>query len=206
MPARGHRRKSRSISLQRPFPHSFCGWTGIMTCTRFRNAMEQGECLKTNPMLFKKKLRLARMNVGGSPETPAFVNKWMSDHGVDVLGITETHLKPDGKIRVGYFAINAPRPPPEQGRNSGGVTLLFRKAGGVKLIYKHVEKNFQMVIAQVGKVKCGVVYISPKATRTETEECLRMLNTHSRGNSIIGGDWNARHKQWDQNRIEGEIN
>ncbi len=34
----------------------------------------------------------------------------MSDHGVDVLGITETHLKPDGKIRVDYFAVNAPRP------------------------------------------------------------------------------------------------
>ncbi len=50
------------------------------------------------------------MNVGGSPETPAFINKLMSDHGVDVVGITETHLKPDGKFRVEYFAINAPRP------------------------------------------------------------------------------------------------
>ncbi len=73
----------------------------------------------------------------------------------------------------------------------------------VKLIYKHAGENFQMVIAQVGKVKCGVVYISPKATRTETEECLRMLNTHSRGNSIIGGDWNARHKQWTKSNRRG---
>ncbi len=39
----------------------------------------------------------------------------------------------------------------------GGVTLLFRKAGGVKEIYKHAEKNFRMAIAQVGKGKCGVV-------------------------------------------------
>ncbi len=93
------------------------------------------------------------------------------------LGITKTHLKPGGGIRVAYFAINAPRPPPERGRNSGGVTLLFRTAGGVKRIYKHAGNNFQMVIAQVGKGKCGVAYISPIATRTETEECLRILNT-----------------------------
>ncbi len=83
----------------------------------------------------------------------------MLKHYCSQLGMTKAHLKHEGKIRVDYFAINAPRPPPERGLNSGGVSLLFRKTGGVKLIYKHAEKNFPMVIAQVGKVKCGVIHV-----------------------------------------------
>ncbi len=35
-------------------PTEFWGRIGMISCTRFRNAMEQTECLKTNPMLFKK--------------------------------------------------------------------------------------------------------------------------------------------------------
>ncbi len=88
--------------------------------------------------------------------------------------------------------------PPEQGKSSGGVSLFLRKVAGSRVIFKQSEKNFQLIIAQVGHIKIGAVYISPSATKEETEECLRMINMHARGREIVCGDWNARHKRWDR--------
>ncbi len=58
---------------------------------------------KTTMMLFKKRWRVAALNVGGSPETPVYVDKMMRHHGIDIVGITETHLRPEGKIKTDYF-------------------------------------------------------------------------------------------------------
>ncbi len=58
-------------------------------------------------------------------------------------------------------------------RRQGGIQeglLSLQKPYGVKLIFKHAEKNYQLIIAQVGQTKCGVDYISPAATRSETEK------------------------------------
>ncbi len=71
-------------------------------------------------MLFKKKWRIATLNVGGSPEAPAYLEKLMEYHGVDIICLTETHLIPERKIRTNYFSFNAMRPPPKGGNNSGG--------------------------------------------------------------------------------------
>ncbi len=108
---------------------------------------------KTQKMLFKKNWRIATLNVGGSAETAAYVDKMMKNHGIDIVAITETHLKPEGKIQTGAFGYNVMRPPPEQGNNSGGVSLFLRKVAGSRVIFKRSEKNFQLIIAQVCHIK-----------------------------------------------------
>ncbi len=121
----------------------------------------------------------------------------MRHHGIDIASIAETHLRPEGKIRTDYFSFNATRTPPKEGRNSGGVSLLFRKAGGDRW-YSSIQKRTSNIICQLGQIKIGVVYLSPASSRAETEKCLNMINTHARGKSILCGDWNSRHQEWDR--------
>ncbi len=78
---------------------------------------------------------------GGSPETPEFIKTLVSNHGIDIVAITETYLKPEGKIRTNFFSFNAILPPPEVGRNSGGVSLFLRNSANARLVFKHAKKN-----------------------------------------------------------------
>ncbi len=48
---------------------------------------------KTEKMLFKKNWSITTLNMEGSVETAAYVHKMMKNHGIDVVAITETHLK-----------------------------------------------------------------------------------------------------------------
>ncbi len=74
---------------------------------------------KATMMLFRRRWRIAILNVGGSPETPTYIEKMMQNHGVDIAGITETHLIPERKIRTKFFSFNAVRPPPKIRENLG---------------------------------------------------------------------------------------
>ncbi len=76
-------------------------------------------------MLFSRKWRIATLNVGGSPETPKYIEKMIHNHTIDIVGITETHLIPEGKIRTNFFSFNAARPPPKAGRKLWGGALSF---------------------------------------------------------------------------------
>ncbi len=51
-------------------------------------------------ILFNKKWRIATLNADGSPETPKYVQQLMSNHNVNIIGVTETHLHPESKIRT----------------------------------------------------------------------------------------------------------
>ncbi len=94
-------------------------------------------------MIFNNKWRIATFNVGGSSKTPVFIEKLVRNHAIDIVGITETRLKPEGKIRTNFCSLNAIRPPPEVGRNSGGVSLFLRKSANARLVFKHAEKVFK---------------------------------------------------------------
>ncbi len=117
------------------------------------------------------------------------IHKYLhANHNLNIIGVTETRLHPKSKIRTEYFAINAPRPPPLRGQDTGGVSFIFWTLCGVRLIFKHAEKKFQLIIAQLGKVKCGIAYLSPKSTKIETQKALKSYfparkrkNNHVRG-------------------------
>ncbi len=94
-------------------------------------------------MIFGNKWRIATFNVGEFPETLASIEKLVSNHGIDIVGITETRLKPEGKMRTNFFTFNAIRPPSEEGRNLGGVSLFLRNSANARLVFKHAEKFFK---------------------------------------------------------------
>ncbi len=76
-------------------------------------------------------------------------------------------MRPEGKIRTDYFSFNATRPPPKEGRNSGGVSLLFRKGAGASQIFKHSEKELPNYYTPVGAFqdRAGVLIASIKQSR-----------------------------------------
>ncbi len=55
------------------------------------------------------------------------------------------------------------------------------------MIVNRSEKKFLLTIAQVGQMEIGAEYISPAATKEETEKCLRIINMHARRKEIVCG-------------------
>ena len=143
-------------------------------------------------------LKFATINVGGSLETENFVEKRFSESKCAVVGVTETHCRMRGKVRCGYAQIGAPRPEDGNRACHGGVALLFAQDVAFRLLFKHAEKNFQIVVARVRNMNAAVVYIAPSANLEASARCLKLLQTHCRGPTAIMGDWNARHRKWDK--------
>ncbi len=100
----------------------------------------------------------------GSPETPTYIEKMMQNHEVDIVGITDTHLIPERRIRT--LLLECCSLPPNAGI-FGRVSLFFRREEAAILIFKHYERNYQLIIAQVGHFRIGVVYTSPAAIKRE---------------------------------------
>ena len=78
----------------------------------------------------------------------------------------------------------------------GGVALLTKTGVKQRLLYKHAEKSFQMIIARVLSITIAVVYLAPSASDEEEDSYLNMLRTHARGLTLAMGDFNTRNKSW----------
>ncbi len=138
------------------------------------------------------------------PETHTYLTRKVQNHSSDIRGLTETLLQPDGRLRTNYFTIDAPLPSaltrwpdrPQTGpiqrrllKNFGGISVVFRKPCGFKLIFKSAAKIFHFIIAQAGKLEMGVVNISSRADREETERDIEM-GLSSKRSSMAARDFN----------------
>ena len=114
-----------------------------------------------------------------------------------MVGVAETQNTMASKIRCDFPQIGAHRPSCSVNEKAhGGVALLAKKGAKQRLLFKHAEKSFQMIIALVLSITIAVVYLAPSASDQEEDRCLNMLQTHARGPTLAMGDLNARNKSW----------
>lgn len=65
-------------------------------------------------------------------------------------------------------------------------------------IMKSSTPSYEIITIKAARVYITNAYISPTAKAQEEDAALNVILRESRGNSILTGDLNARHKQWDK--------
>ena len=86
-------------------------------------------------------------------------------------------------------------------RPRGGVRLLSDEAHPLRYRAHYTTKNIQALVASVpGGVTVVGLYVSPTTSQAQFGTLLGWLSGHTRGTSVILGDANARHKNWDRQR------
>jgi hypothetical protein len=79
------------------------------------------------PAIIERDLKIGLLNVRSLTSKAIIVNELITDHDLDVIGLTETWLKPDE-----FTVLNEASPP---GDTSDHIPRAFRKGVGVANIY-----------------------------------------------------------------------
>ena len=146
---------------------------------------------------------MATINVGGSPELPGIAQHHFKENICDILAVTETHQRQDQRILTDYTQIGAPAPC-ETVHPRGGVSLPFKPHLQPKLHYRYATSHYQVIGARVRSIYVFAVYISPAAPAHIMRACLSQIQQVAKGTSLLIGDFNARHTNWDvKNNVRG---
>lgn len=119
---------------------------------------------------------------------------------VDVLCVTETWQRSDKVTghRTNDLSIAGPLRKGSKTQHHGGVRLLASPRCKLRYL-SHLRKPFGQAI--VASNSCGIViigaYISPLHGRATFESILEWIRPWLRGQAILVGDLNARHRHWD---------
>ncbi len=78
------------------------------------------------------------------------------------------------------------------------MAIITRAGIAVRVLFKMATRTSQAIVARVGHLKVATVYISLLADRDEYDTYLGNLHKYCRGQAVIMGDFNARHRHWDR--------
>lgn len=113
---------------------------------------------------------------------------------MDVKGITETWVKP---LDTNIMILISERVNTIQKRDGqkeyGGIAVSVNTIIHYNVVSKICRARFKSITIKVGGTQEVVFYMSPKATRDETEEVLIAINSFAEGRTVIMGDLNACH-------------
>lgn len=115
-----------------------------------------------------------------------------------VVGLCETWHKQDDQ----YFKsqVNEELIGPKAGelnRNTGGVALIVHPLLRYEVQAQHSSKHAQYISIRIGDTLISIIYLSPSGRDEEVIKLLDEISRSHRRKSVIMGDFNARHKEWD---------
>ena len=88
--------------------------------------------------------------------------------------------------------------PDRRTRGRGGVALAIAPHISYKVVVIIAGETFQMVIVRIGTLHVCGLYISPSEKTDNVLEIMNLVTKHTRGETIIIGDLNARNIAWDK--------
>ena len=136
--------------------------------------------------------------MNGLADSEAAVHKAWKALGLDILCLVETWLRSTDEVHIGLPHDVLSLEAPQKGRPHGGTVFLRRPGLQTRVLARYATKSYQTLAIYV---KPGLnvigVYITPNAERIVIRECLARLKSLCRGPTVILGDWNARHRDWD---------
>lgn len=144
-------------------------------------------------------MRLVLYNACGLSGKAEMVHRVWEGQRADILCLTETWCRPTDRLLLQMPADSvAVGLAQGQWRGHGGVAFGARAGVRWRTLFKEAEANYQMLATLVGgRLRVITLYISPRARVQEVRRCLRRVRELARGPTIVAGDLNARHSQWD---------
>ncbi|XP_076661143.1 uncharacterized protein LOC143365056, partial [Halictus rubicundus] len=107
----------------------------------------------------------------------------------DILLVTETWLNPQLNFSIpGYSVIRKDR-----AKGWGGVAIIINNKIKFTVVRAFTDLEFLAIRLDHPSILIGVAYFRPHQPPTETD---LTLITHFGSPFIIGGDWNSKHRFW----------
>jgi exonuclease III len=140
-----------------------------------------------------KALRLTCWNADGVRGRKLELEQLLSEHGVDICLLNETHLDSVRALRFANFVCHrTDRPTP-----GGGTEILVRKGIDHYAVpvtgWQYLEATAIHLVLATRPVKLVSAYLSPKRPlmKSDLTECLR-----GEIPVLMAGDLNAKHTDW----------
>ena len=156
-------------------------------------------------------LAVGTWNVNGAERNIERIRDLQTRHNLDVLVLTETWLKPEKSMPLGFRHESFRLAPNECARGQGGVTILLGEDVEYKLLNKGGDAELQHVAVKIGEVTIVGLYVNPSVqgkTLYRLTDMLERIKALTPGRVCVLGDFNARHRKWDvaQNHRGTELN
>lgn len=141
-------------------------------------------------------MRITTYNVRGVRGKEKTITKLM-EH-TDILGLSETWINGD---KIDYstqmnLAVNN-KTSNKNNRSFGGVAMIINPIIKFKIIREMAHPKYQFITIGLTNLTVTVCYISPSASAGTVEGAMVEIQRHTGDRAIVMGDFNARHKQWD---------
>ena len=163
---------------------------GLALLTSMFQASKMGDRTRS-----RTSFRLAFWNAEGISGRENELHHFAREHALDLILVSETHLKPDHRSRLqGYHCLRTDRP----GRRRGGGTAIYVRRS---VVHRPIQlPPLQSLEATAAYVHLGgteVLLVSvyhPPRRQFVVNEYLSILNLHP--HVILAGDFNAKHQRW----------
>lgn len=144
-------------------------------------------------------LNLCQWNANGITNKKEELLHFLEEHRIDVLLLSETHLKPSLQLKFrNYNVIRNDRP----GRNGGGTAMLIKKNISYEELPTTQNVNLEITGAKIttaeGPINVYSAYLPP-SSKAEFNEIQPLV--HPTRPTIIAGDFNAKHTDWNSKTI-----
>ena len=117
---------------------------------------------------------------------------------VQVLGVCETWLRANDIHSAQLFSESVTVVQTHGGwRGQGGVALKVAPLIAYKVLQRHSQPEYQFITIKLGRTLITVLYLKPNVPKPIFLQCLNKIQAYCRGDSVIMGDFNARHSRWD---------
>lgn len=127
------------------------------------------------------------------------LTQYIEKNDIKIILISETWLSTSSSINIPHFSLY------RADRSHGGVCIFIHKSIShtfFKQISTHyAEAIFIKIHCPRGDITVGSIYCSPSASRIQAKEFFQKALNIS-GPVIIAGDFNAKHKAWNNNKFD----
>jgi hypothetical protein len=149
-----------------------------------------------------KALRLAYWNADGVCGKKLELDQFLSEHGVDICLLNETHLEPGRAFRFANYVCHRA----DRHARGGGTSILVRRDIDHYAVpvsgLRHLEATAIHLVLANRPLKIVAAYLSPTRPLIESDlnECL------SGGLPVLmAGDFNAKHTEWNSRLITTRV-
>ncbi|KAI0560572.1 Endonuclease/exonuclease/phosphatase [Gracilaria domingensis] len=147
-------------------------------------------------------MRVGTFNVRGLANSEAEVHRAWEFLGLDFLCVVETWQRPSDEVSLALPHVSVALEADHRTRSPrGGITIFHRERLATKVLAKYATPSYQILALGVRPdLNVVGVYLSLRASDVEVTDFLDQLKSLIRGPTLLLGDWNARHDDWDRRR------
>ena len=147
----------------------------------------------------KNDIHLTLLNATSVKNKTAELLKFLTDHNIDIAIIMETWLKPSNTVKLNNYNIfRKDRPLCTNKHPGGGVLIAVRTNIPVEDTPRPSVSSIEFLSVKLKispALTIGAAYVSPK-NKITAFDLDAITSYHGPGYFLIGGDFNAKHKNW----------